>query len=100
MVVRISQGRFDRERAGEVEARLRESRDSLEPALRRLQGLLAYYVGVDAATGTMTNTSLWASRDDAQQMSRLPEMLRLRGEFEALGIEFDPITNHEVLWQL
>jgi len=34
------------------------------------------------------------------QMRELPEMLALRGTFEALGVEFDPITNHEVLWSI
>jgi hypothetical protein len=27
-------------------------------------------------------------------------MLALRGTFETLGVEFDPITNHEVLWSV
>ena len=83
-----------------MEARLRATRTSLEPAIRRLNGLVAYYVGIDRATGTMTNTSVWRSRDDAMQMAALPEMLALREAFLELGIEFDAITNHDVLWQL
>lgn len=100
VVVRISRGRFDAARADEVAARLEESRASLEPAIRRLHGLIAYHVGLDRETFTMTNTSLWRSREDAMQMRTLPEMLALRETFEALGVEFEPITNHDVLWSL
>ncbi len=100
MVVRISKGRFDPARAAEVRAGLDESRRSLEPAIRRLRGLVAYHVGIDVETSTMTNTSVWRTREDAMQMRGLPEMLALRGTFETLGVEFDPITNHEVLWSL
>lgn len=100
VVVRISRGRFDAARVEEVAARLEESRASLEPAVRSLDGLIAYHVGIDRETSTMTNTSLWRSREDAMQMRTLPEMLALRETFEALGVEFEPITNHEVLWSL
>jgi hypothetical protein len=48
----------------------------------------------------MTNTSLWESLKDAQAMATLPEMLALRGTFGELGICFQPITNHHVLWWL
>jgi hypothetical protein len=46
----------------------------------------------------MTNTSIWETLEDAQQMATLPEMLALRERFEALNITFNPITNHEELW--
>lgn len=100
MVVRISKGRFDPAREAEVRAGLEASRPSLEPAIRRLRGLVAYHVGIDAETSTMTNTSVWRTRQDAMQMRDLPEMLALRSTFEGLGVEFDPITNHEVLWSI
>jgi hypothetical protein len=31
-------------------------------------------------------------------MRTLPEMLALRTDFDALGVEFIPITNHDLLW--
>ena len=98
MVVRISKGRFDPRQAAEVERLLRESEASLRPALRALPGLVAYHVGIDAAASAMTNTSLWESRERAMQMASLREMQELRTRFEALGVRFDEITNHEVLW--
>lgn len=33
-------------------------------------------------------------------MNALKEMQQLRVEFESLGVEFVPITNHEVLWAI
>jgi len=98
MVVRISKGRFEPQRAAEVERLLRESEVALRPALRALPGLVAYHVGVDRAGSAMTNTSLWESRERAMQMASLREMQELRARFEALGVRFDEITNHEVLW--
>ncbi len=98
MVVRISKGRFDPRLAPDVERLLRESEASLRPALRALPGLLAYHVGIDVPASAMTNTSLWESRERATQMSSLREMQELRRRFEALGVRFDEITNHEVLW--
>ena len=100
MIVRISKGRFDLARGAEVEARLRESERSLRPAILKLAGLRAYYVGLDARLGYMTNTSLWDTLEDAQRMSSLPEMLALRGTFESAGVQFEPITNHDLLWKL
>jgi hypothetical protein len=44
--------------------------------------------------------SIWESKEDAQQMATLKEMLDMRATFEALGLRFIEITNHEVLWQL
>jgi quinol monooxygenase YgiN len=98
MVVRISKGRFDPGQAAEVERLLRESEATLEPALRALPGLVAYHVGIDVAAGAMTNTSLWETRAHAMQMGSLRAMQELRSRFEALGVRFEEITNHEVLW--
>ena len=100
MVVRISVGHFDPSRSNQVTNMLDESSKSLTPAIHKLSGLIHYYVGLDREKGYMTNTSLWETHDDAMQMATLPEMLALRSQFEALGIEFIPITNHEVLWTL
>jgi len=100
VVVRISLASFELERADEVEQRLAESEHSLRSAIKKLAGNRGYYVGIDRKSGTMTNTSLWESLESAQAMASLPEMLALRGAFEALGVHFQTITNHDVLWRL
>lgn len=100
MVVRISKGRFAAEAADEVDRRLRESEKTLRPGISALAGLLHYYVGIDRASGTMTNTSVWDTREHAMAMASLQAMLDLRTVFEEIGVEFDAITNHQVLWGL
>jgi quinol monooxygenase YgiN len=100
MVARISLGSFEPERADEVERRLAESELSLRPAIEKLTGNRGYLAGIDRKSGTMTNTSLWESLEAAEAMATLPEMLALRDTFEALGVRFQPITNHQVLWRL
>ena len=100
MVVRISKGRFDPRQAADMQRLLRESETALRPALRALPGLLAYHVGIDVAASVLTNTSIWQSSDHAIQMDSLREMQELRTRFEALGVQFEPITNHEVLWSV
>jgi hypothetical protein len=100
MVTRISIGWFDASRSAEVAAMLNESEKSLRPAISKLRGNKYYFVGLDKEKGAITNTSLWDTLEDAQQMATLPEMLALREKFEALGITFNPITNHEELWTI
>jgi hypothetical protein len=100
MVVRISIGQFPPEQAENIEQLLNNGEKILRPAISKLAGNTAYYVGIDKEKGFMTNTSLWETLDDAMQMARLPEMLAQRDVFLAAGVAFMPITNHEVLWQL
>jgi hypothetical protein len=99
-VVRISTGRFDPARADEIIAALRASAATLRKAISSLPGLVAYYVGVDRDTSTITNTSIWETRELAMAMSSLPEMAALRETFELLDVTFQPIANHEVLWEI
>jgi hypothetical protein len=100
-VVRISLGRFDASKYPMVRTLLDESQASLKPAIGRLNGNLAYYVGIDRENSTMTNVSVWASLDDAMQMASLPEMLALARTFTEMGVSFEaPITNHETLWSI
>jgi hypothetical protein len=100
MIVRISIGHFPPEQAEQVASLLNEGEKTLRPAISQLNGNIAYYVGIDKEKGYMTNTSLWQTMDNAMQMASLKEMLAQRDIFIAQGIEFMPITNHEVLWQL
>lgn len=101
MIVRISRGSFDPDRAADIEARMRRARDSLIPAIRRLSGLVGYYAAVDAASATMVNVSLWHSLEAARQMEGLVEMQELAKEFLAAGVRFErPIINYDPVWSI
>lgn len=100
MIVRISIGHFSPEKTEEIAQKLSAWEAKLRPAIQKQKGNIAYYVAIDREKYFMTNTSLWETLDDAKQMYSLPEMLAQRTEFEALGVEFIPITNHEVLWKI
>jgi hypothetical protein len=99
-VVRISQGFFEPQLFGSVEAKLREGNATLEPALRALRGLLHYYVSVDATSNSMVNVSVWDSLTAAKQMETLREMLAQRDIFVGLGVKFQPIRNYSGLWSI
>lgn len=100
-IVRISMGYFQPAQTEKVESMLNnEFKKSLIPAIKKLKGNLGYYVGIDKEKHTMTNVSFWQTKEDALQMATLKEMLDMRTTFEALGIKFIEITNHEVLWKL
>jgi len=100
-IVRISIGYFQPEQTDRVEHILQtEFKDTLIPAIKNLKGNLGYYVGIDREKHTMTNVSIWDNIENAKQMSTLKEMLDLRITFEALGLKFIEITNHEILWKL
>lgn len=98
VVVRLSRARYPSSRHAEVERLLAEGARTLIPAIERLEGLVHYYVGADAKTGTMINASVWRTDADAQQMSTLREMLDQRDVFLKLGVEFDPVVNYQTLW--
>ena len=99
-IVRVSRGQFDPEQYQQIKAHLVDAQHSLIPAIRNLPGLLHYYVGIDPVTSTMINVSLWDSLEHAKQMSNLAPMLMLVSEFQGLGVQFDPIANHETLWEI
>lgn len=99
-VVRVSQGFFEPHLADEVEERLREGRATLEPALRRLGGLLHYYVSIDPVSSSMVNVSVWDSLAAARQMEALQEMLAQRDVFIAAGVKFQPIRNYPGVWSI
>lgn len=100
-IVRISIGYFEPQQSDKIEKMLQtEFRNSLVPAIKKLKGNLGYYVGVDKEKHTMTNVSFWDNIENAKQMSTLKEMLAMRTAFEALGLKFIDITNHDILWKL
>ncbi|MBV9893953.1 MAG: hypothetical protein JO020_07285 [Chloroflexi bacterium] len=99
-VVRLSRGTFDPARFAEIDETSRRTGNYLVPAIRRLAGLNAYFAGV-SPSGSMINVSLWNSMEDADQMSRLPEMVeRARADFEPFGMSFIPIVNYPISWRL
>ena len=100
-VVRISRGSFKPEDYERIRTRLDQSYQTLAPAIRRLRGCMHYWAGIDRATNTMVNVSVWKSLADAKQMDTLAPMLALAGEFVKLGVVFErPIANYEILWQI
>jgi hypothetical protein len=100
-VIRISIGRFDVGTASVVEAKLKESKTSLESGIRAMTGNLAYAVGIDRKNNAMHNVSFWESIADADQMATFTPMLELAAEFTALGVRFErPIMNFDTLWKI
>jgi hypothetical protein len=98
-IVRISMGYFQPDQADKVESMLNnEFKDLLTPAIKKLKGNLGYYVAIDREKNVLTNVSFWQTKKDAIQMSTLKEMLDMKTTFEALGIKFIDITNHQILW--
>jgi DNA-directed RNA polymerase subunit E'/Rpb7 len=86
--IRISIGYFQEKQTEQVEAMLQnEFKNTLIPAIEKLHGNLGYYVAIDR-------------EKHAMQMATLKEMLDMRATFEALGLEFLEITNHDLLWKL
>lgn len=100
-VVRISRGSFKAEDYEKIKARLDGSQQTLVPAVGILSGCMHYWAGIDRATSTMVNVSVWKSLADAKQMDTLVPMLALAGEFVGLGVVFErPIANYETLWRI
>jgi quinol monooxygenase YgiN len=100
-VLRLSRGSFPPEKYQTVRDRLATAQSSLLPAIRALRGCLHYWAGIDRASNTMVNISVWASIEDARQMESLAPMLALAQEFTSLGVQFErPITNYESLWEI
>ena len=97
-VFRVSRGNFDPARFAEVDHMTRDTGSYLIPAIRQLDGLIGYYAGT-SEEGSTVHVSLWRSHQDAQQMSRLKEMIvDARGASEAVGVSFIPIVNYPIAW--
>ena len=99
-VVRISKGRFDPGRLPAVREALAAGEAALRDPITALPGLIHYYVGIDEEHGQLTNVSVWQSGGHARQMDSLTAMLAQRPLMEAVGVVFEPITNHETLWTI
>ncbi len=101
VTVRISRGAFNADDYDRIAKLLDESRLTLIPAIRQLEGCLHYWAGIDRGSNTMVNVSVWRSLDEARNMETLAEMKALAGEFTRLGVRFErPINNYQVVWEI
>jgi hypothetical protein len=99
-VVRVSRGNFDPARLAEVERMARDTGTYLIPAIGRLPGLLHYSAAV-SPSGSMVHVSIWDSDEHAAQMGRLKEMIvDAREAALAVGVEFIPIVNYPIAWNI
>jgi hypothetical protein len=99
-VVRVSPGSFDPSRFAEVDAMNKRVSQYLIPAIRRLPGLIHYYVGV-SPEGSIVHISVWDSDEHAAQMGQLKEMIvDASGEAEAVGVTFTPKVNYPLGWTI
>lgn len=99
-VIRVSRANFDPTRFAEVERMTRDTSRYLIPAIGALPGLLSYFAAV-SPSGSAVHVSIWDSDEHAQQMSRLKEMIvDARKDAEAVGVEFTPIVNYPISWDI
>jgi hypothetical protein len=100
-IVRVSIIRCAPDRYAELRQMMIDADTVLRPGIEAMRGLIAFYVGADEATTSLTNTSLWADLEAAKQLDRFQPMLDLGKEFVAKGAVFErPIMNYTTLWQL
>ena len=100
-VVRVSILRCKPEQFAEFREMMARSQSRLTPGISKMPGLIAYFAGVDEATSSLTNVSIWHTVAYAQQMDSFQPMLELGREFAAKGALFErPIMNYTTLWQL
>ena len=100
-IVRVSILRCTPDRFAEMRQMMIEDEKALRPGIETMRGLLAFYVGADETTSSLTNVSLWIDLDAAKQMDRFQPMLDLGKQFAAKGATFErPIMNYMTLWQL
>jgi hypothetical protein len=100
-VVRVSILRCPPERFAELRQMMMDADAVLRPGIEAMAGLLAFYVGVDEATFSLSNVSLWTSLEAAKQLDTFQPMLDLGKPFIAKGATFErPIMNYDTLWQL
>lgn len=100
-VVRVSILRCPPERFAELRQMMMDADAVLRPGIEAMPGLLAFYVGADEATSSLSNVSLWTSVEAARQLDTFQPMLELGKPFIAKGAVFErPIMNYATLWQL
>jgi hypothetical protein len=100
-VVRVSILRCPPERFVELRQMMVEDDSVLRPGIEAMAGLLAFYVGADEATSSLSNVSVWTSLEAAEQLDTFQPMLKQGKAYTAKGATFErPIMNYATLWQL
>jgi hypothetical protein len=99
-VVRASRATFDPSRFAEIDAVHTRTAEYLAPAVAQLPGLIHFYAGV-SPDGSALQVSIWDSEENSAQLNHLKEMVVVaRGEMEAVGVTFTPVTTYPVSWAL
>jgi hypothetical protein len=99
--MRISIGRFSKEKTNTIKIRLLESYQELAPGILAMKGNISFVAGMDLEHDAMVNVSVWDSLESAKQMETFKPMLDLGKEFSALGVTFErPILNFTRLWEI
>ena len=100
-IVRISIGYYPSDKEEIVEEKLNTIfKEKIMPAVKKLDGNINYFVAMDKEKKSLTNVSIWASKETANQMAEMEEMKEMGRDFVGMGVEFTEITNHQMLWQL
>ena len=100
-VVRVSILRCPPDRFDEMRQMMIATEKVLRPGIESMPGLLAFYVGADEMTSSLSNVSLWVDLEAAKQLDRFQPMLDSGKPFVAKGATFErPIMNYMTLWQL
>ncbi len=100
-VVRASIFRCAPAQFPELRQMMLEADALLRPGIEALPGLVAFYVGADEATASLSNISLWSTLEQARQLDGYQPMLDLGRAFVAKGATFErPIMNYAMLWQI
>lgn len=98
-VVRVSILRCPPEHFAELREMMMEADAVLRPGIAAMPGLLAFYVGEDEATHSLSNVSLWTTLEGAKQLDTYQPMLDLGKPFIAKGAVFErPIMNYVTQW--
>ena len=100
MFVRLSVGHFDPTQFEEINRLLREGGPRLIPSIKQLQGCRHYYAGIDRASKSIVNVSVWDTREHAEQMASLQAMQDEGALMRSKGVRFDPIVNYETVWEI
>jgi hypothetical protein len=99
-VVRVSIIRCEAAQFPRLRQMMVEAETLLRQGIEAMPGLLAFYVGADEATHSLTNTSVWGSLEHAQQLDHFQPMLDAGKRFVAEGATFErPIMNYAKLWR-
>lgn len=100
-VIRVSILRCPPERFAELRQMMADADPVLRPGIEAMPGLLAFYVGEDETTYSLSNVSLWTSLEAAKQLDTYRPMLDLGKPFLEKGAIFErPIMNYATQWQI